>query len=155
MDEKTVKAKIEIALRMLYSKDYILIKNTVHERTVCAQLKCYLEISFDNHNVDVEYNKYNYVGKNKTKRWKPNPQAKETPFYPDIIIHGRDIKERNLVAIEVKKEKKEGNLSQEEKDHDIKKLRFLKNDEKYKYKYAFFIILCDTIDETMQNIEQI
>jgi len=84
--------KICIALHMLYSKDSYLLKNNINEISIAHKLASYLQLIFQNYNVDIEFNR----NKNHAKR------INNINRRPDIIIHKRGTK-HNYIALEIKK----------------------------------------------------
>ena len=145
MTEEEIKNRLNKAIDRLYVKDWYLLKNKVHERSITHKLAEYLQDLFPDYDVDCEYDrdKENPDGNFKkqiheliTKELKNRKQSiTKIPsegwinddelgqyigiwhrnFYPDIIIHKRGTNRHNLLIIEAKKA--DGNT-----DFDKKKL---------------------------------
>lgn len=132
MTEEKIKSHITQALSKLYAHESDLISIQAEEKTISAQLICYLKPYFISWNVDVEYNR---DGEDTKKN------SNEGRIFPDIIIHHRTpyreqkySPENNLVAIEVK-----GHWNVENRQSDETKLRDMKR--RYGYQYIFRIEL--------------
>lgn len=141
------------AINRLISKDGELIKNDLSERSICHRLGIYLYESFQNYDVDCEYNGFEInpnnrkvinilrekmLELNRLRARDPENELLERGVYPDIIIHKRQTSE-NLLIIE---SKKSTNTNQSEIDFDFEKLlRFTSdnNDNQLNYKYGLFI----------------
>ena len=102
-NEQELKEIMEIALRKLYEKDRELIDRILHENAINHKLAIYLEEAINlqkewisTYSIDVEYNKDG----NNAKKLNGDKE-----FRPDIILHERNSNERNILLIEVKKEK--------------------------------------------------
>ncbi len=133
--QKEIQEIIKEVLKKLYEKDKILIENETHEQAISHVIACYLAKKFENWDVDCEYNR----DLENPKTYLNN--SNETKYIrPDIIIHKRKT-EKNLLVIEIKKDAKDA-----AKEKDIKKLNCMF--EKYGYKYALFINLQSTRQET-------
>lgn len=118
------------AIQTLLERDDILLTIDANERTISAQLACYLKPVFPEWNVDVEYNRQGLDPK------QIGIEESATLVYPDIIIHRRG-SEENLLVVEMKK----GN-SPEPDEEDMKKLRAYV--AKFKYRNALFLRLSTT-----------
>jgi hypothetical protein len=59
MEKEKILELLKNGFKKLYDKDQILIDNKASERSVLANLKCYLEKEedFNDYNIDVEYNR--------------------------------------------------------------------------------------------------
>lgn len=121
--------KIEKACNKLYQNKHDLIVNEVHERTIAAELKSYLEPLFSGWDVSIEYNRED--SSNDPKRGLDGKR-----IIPDILIHTRgSIEGPNLAAIQVK-----GFWNSEDRtkdETDLKKLR-----AKFGYKFLYRLELC-------------
>lgn len=134
-----IESIILAACRSLYKKDYLLIKSKTNERTIAAQLAFYLKPYFKGFDVDPKYNREGDSGD-------PKRSMSEELLIPDIIVHKRgDIKEHNLLAIQVK-----GYWNKEDRSKDSKDLRKLK--EKYNYHFLYRIELKLKTFELIQEI---
>ena len=133
--QKEIQKIIKEVLKKLYEKDIILIENDTHEQAISHVIACYLAKKFENWDVDCEYNR----DLENPKTYLNN--SNETKYIrPDIIVHKRKT-EKNLLVIEIKKDANDA-----DKEKDIKKLNCML--EKYGYKYALFINLQSTRQET-------
>lgn len=118
------------AIQTLLERDGILLTTDANERTISAQLACYLKLMFPEWDVDVEYNRQGLDPK------KIGIGESAELVYPDIIVHRRRLEE-NLLVVEMKK----GN-SPEPDEEDMKKLRAYV--AKFKYPSALFLRLSTT-----------
>ena len=137
-----LKEIVEQALKMLYQKDYYLIRNRprgsrndchVSERGIVFRFGIYLqqllnETSFKEFSVDVEYNRNAYEKK-------MLPSFKYGTF-PDLILHKRGSNEGNILVLEFKTW---WNLCTKE---DVKKVKqFMDPKGKYRYFMGASIVL--------------
>jgi len=145
LDNNEIIEKIKAATNLLFLKDYYLLEHDLSERSITHKLAGYLQDSFNEYNVDCEYNgstftlnerkcislikeKLREIGK------KFNPDATVLTIFPDIIVHNRGNKNCNILVIELKK-----NLSNSKaKKFDIYKLERYTSDE-LKYQLGAFI----------------
>lgn len=118
------------AIQTLFEKDAILLTSNAHERTISAQLACYLKPAFPDWDVDVEYNRQGLDPK------KIGIGEAAELVYPDIIVHRRQSK-ANLLVVEMKK-----GDSSEPDENDMKKLRAYVAE--FKYQCALFLRLSTT-----------
>ncbi len=142
--EKTVREKIERALKKLLKFDSQLLSFDVNERSITHRLAIYLEDEFPEYHVDCEYNRdvkdpkrINKIKEKANMTENPNDPIADTnavSVYPDIIVHRRG-KNDNFLVIEVKKTKNRNQSEEEEKD----KAKLRAYIEIFKYVYAFFI----------------
>jgi len=160
MDIEEIKRRLNLALEKLYVKDWYLIKNAAHERSITHKLAEYLQELFPDYDVDCEYNldidnkgrntlvgykrwgddidKFNLLLKNLDRKNYSSLKKLITKlsslFYPDIIIHKRGTNSQNLLVIECKKNNEVGN--------DREKLIAITSYDKinhYAYKLGAFI----------------
>lgn len=99
---KQLKEMLLEAVRVLYQKDYSLIRRGACERSIAFRLGVILDGMFPNHNVDSEYNLNvidpKYIDSNENRRL----------TYPDIIVHNREMnntnnsENNNLMIMEIK-----------------------------------------------------
>lgn len=115
------------SIQTLLERDGILLTTDANERTISAQLACYLKPQFREWDVDVEYNRQGLDPK------KIGVGDAAELVYPDVIVHRRR-SEENLLVVEMKK----GNSPEPDED-DMKKLRAYV--AKFKYPYALFLRL--------------
>ena len=118
------------AIQTLLERDEILLTTDVNERTISAQLACYLKLKFPEWDVDVEYNRQGLDPK------KIGVGESAELVYPDIIIHRRQF-DANLLVIEMKK-----GDALEPDEEDMKKLRAYVAE--FKYPNALFLRLSTT-----------
>jgi hypothetical protein len=133
MDRESIILKIEKTLDKLYVKDWYLLKNKIHERTITHKIAEYLQEYFTEYDVDCEYDfdidnhngnlkkqfhdiatkELNYR-KNEINKLIQNELININDmnnlieiflrnFYPDIIVHKRGTNRQNLLIIEAKK----------------------------------------------------
>ncbi|GLC90066.1 hypothetical protein [Lysinibacillus piscis] len=117
----------EKASRNFLQEQSTFILSGVSERSLCGELMKYLareisETNFSKYHVDVEHNR-NEGGKLKTIK---NGKEIVIPITCDIIVHsrGENIKQDNLIAIEMKK----STNNKVEKDKDRERLIALTKD---------------------------
>lgn len=123
-DEELMK-KFLTSVNYLFKNDLFLLKNDASERSITHKLAEYLQKEFPEWHVDCEYNR----DLDDVKR-----RPSDAGFYPDIVVHIRDI-DKNLLIIEVKKSN--GKYNDEEtrlKEATISKYR-------YNYQLGIFITL--------------
>ncbi|HUW05551.1 MAG TPA: hypothetical protein VMW01_04755 [Williamwhitmania sp.] len=133
ISNKEIKDRLNKALDKLYVRDWYLLKNGVHERSITHKLAEYIQELFPDYDVDCEYDRDNenedgnfkkqihelvteelrYRKKSITKI--PNDGWMEDKdlnmyisifhrnFFPDIIVHKRGTNSHNLLIIEAKK----------------------------------------------------
>lgn len=118
------------AIQTFLERDGILLTSNANERTISAQLACYLKPVFPDWDVDVEYNRQGLDPK------KIGIGEAAELVYPDIIVHRRQ-SEANLLVVEMKK-----GDSSEPDENDMKKLRAYV--AKFKYQCALFLRLSTT-----------
>jgi hypothetical protein len=99
-----MKNAMKEAIDALFERDKYLLEGDVHERTISAQLACYLKPLFSEYDVDVEYNRQGLEPKAVSLSSKCDHIRGEQRIFPDIIVHQRGPKGRNLLVIQVKKE---------------------------------------------------
>ena len=153
LNNDEIKEKLSLALSKLYVRDWYLLENNAHERSLTHKFAEYLQELFPNYDVDCEYN----LDIKKRKKWLPERSDEklrnilvklkdsikpysdrltseidklQVNFYPDIIVHKRGTNKHNLLIIEAKKS--EGNQS-----FDVEKLESFTHaiDNIHKYNY--------------------
>ncbi len=153
MNPREVKRRLNIAISIFFENDKYLLENDVYERTITHKLAEYLQILFNQYNVDCEYNKNvehktgNHDGyktiitlQNEIERLNlaQDEESKERLVYPDIIIHKRGNNENNLLIIEVKKDSEK---KKEKIDFDYLKLvKYTERASDFKYGLGAFIM---------------
>lgn len=98
MEFRDLKLAVEEALRLLCKHDYVLIRKDASEWAIAHRLAVYLENIIPNWHVDCEYNRQGLGNDPKVNQYAEKVR-------PDIILHHREMVERehNFVVIEVKK----------------------------------------------------
>ena len=101
---------VKSSLKKLRNLDKKLLEINVNERTITHKLAEYLQQNFPELNVDCEYNRFEgNATETKVKRlnlptdninW-DDTEAKT--IFPDIIVHKRGSRGKNILVIEVKK----------------------------------------------------
>jgi hypothetical protein len=130
MEKQEIKYIVDDAIATLKEKDSFLLENDISEWAISHKLAVYLNDKFPELDVDCEYNGYAKADNNKKyliflrcklkelgrlKDPDENEELLKRSVYPDIIVHKRG-EEKNLVVIEVKKEKNN------DKDFDREKI---------------------------------
>lgn len=64
-----IKNTIFNVVSLLYEWDYHLLENNVSERSIAHKLGCYLQLLFNDYDVDCEYNRNALEEVGYTKRW--------------------------------------------------------------------------------------
>jgi hypothetical protein len=164
MTKEEIKRNLSKALNILYEKDFYLIKEKAHERTITHMLALHLVNFFPEYDIDCEYDidKTNldgeYPGKKEIEilikdleKFKnsilQSPNRKFTVedleifvhlnIYPDIIIHKRGTNESNILVIELKKSTNFNN-----KSHELDRIKLKAyTSERLKYQIGAFINL--------------
>ena len=137
MEIEEIKRRFNAALEDFYKHDYRLVERDVNERSIAHRLAVHLENFFPEYHVDCEYNKNGdekrfliyEVGEAIIQQMEAEHPGRgilkkiidgEIVFnttYPDIIIHGREYNDRNILVIEVKKYLDIENLSASQREH--------------------------------------
>ncbi|ACB74313.1 hypothetical protein [Opitutus terrae] len=88
LSEQEVRARLNLALEQLATRDGYLVKYGLNERTVTHKLAEYLQAVFPKWDVDCEYNR---DGPDTKDVLIPNVDGDldDNPVYPDIIVHQR------------------------------------------------------------------
>lgn len=129
---KVTEQRVNAALSELESRDAALLRRDVAERSITARFATYLQRTFPEHDVDVEYNRH---GLNpKTLPALPSCGSRSGYVFPDVVVHRRGTDERNLLVVEVKK-----STSRKPRDCDRAKIRAMRR--KYGYTYGVLIEL--------------
>lgn len=95
--------QVNEALRLLFAHDSFLLEADVAERSIAEKLARYLAPQFPNHHVDVEYNRHGVDPKRITLPAGFRGGISKL-FVPDIVVHQRGHDDKNLLAIQLKKE---------------------------------------------------
>ncbi len=126
---------VNLSINKVYEKQYYLIENEVHERSIVFWFGIYFYEILKNsdlkdYDLDFEYNK-NFQDKKTTKNF-------HNGTFPDIILHKRGSNKHNLLIIEFKTKWKQHKGFFE---RDKRKLRdFINPNSEYKYRYALFVV---------------
>lgn len=144
-----LKNRIQSAVNLFLFNDYDLLDLKAHEQAISHRIAVYLEPLFKGYNVDCEYNKHLHESKrldltvinledfcscgcDACEAIVKNQVPDKKLFRPDILVHARNIDEKNQIAIEIKKNKV--------CDFDLMKLSALTNQYgNYKYELGVFI----------------
>ena len=112
-----VKDYLAQATARVEDEDRHLLAVNVSERCIAARLAMYLREYFADYDVDVEYNRH---GDEKKQLYDlvhdhdcPRDRDEGQTVLPDVVVHGRDVDDFNLLIIEMKKS---GNQSGMERD---------------------------------------
>ena len=141
-----IEEKVNLALDIFYVKDKYLIDNDIHERSMTHKLAIYLEELFKEYDVDCEYNKNISESKKihdieseiqKIRKIEKDEYKDSVVVFPDITIHKRGNKLKNLLVIEVKKDNATKNNKEE---IDILKLKAYTSKD-LNYRYGIYINL--------------
>ena len=144
-----IEEKVNLALDTFYEKDKYLIDNDIHERSMTHKLAIYLEELFKEYDVDCEYNKNTteskqiYDVEHKIQEIKKDTEYEykdSIAVFPDIIIHKRGNKLKNLLVIEVKKDNAIKNNKSKLEEIDIFKLKAYTTED-LNYRYGIYINL--------------
>ena len=97
-----VRESLNRSIRLLFERDFFLLKNDVNERSITHKLAAYLQAEFPNWDVDCEYNRDRHDPKClelplRDNIWSDDVHAHTV--FPDIIVHHRNTAEnlRRLV----------------------------------------------------------
>ena len=144
-----IEEKVNLALDIFYVKDKYLIDNDIHERSMTHKLAIYLEGLFKEYDVDCEYNKN--ISKSKKihdieykiqeiRKIEKDEYKDSVVVFPDITIHKRGNKLKNLLVIEVKKDNAIKNNKSKLEEIDIFKLKAYTTED-LNYRYGIYINL--------------
>lgn len=164
MEKQKIKDIVDAAIATLKEKDDFLLENDISEWAISHKLAVYLNDKFPQLDVDCEYNGYAKADNNKKylmilcsrleELGKLNNSGRDDELlrrsvYPDIIVHKRG-EEKNLVVIEIKKEKNN------DKDFDREKiLRYTSPDyeNNLNYELGALVIFTTGKGKTSHEIE--
>ena len=141
-----IEGKVNFALDIFYVKDKYLIDNDIHERSMTHKLAIYLEELFKEYDVDCEYNKNISESKKihdieseiqKIRKIEKDEYKDSVVVFPDITIHKRGNKLKNLLVIEVKKDNA---IKNNKEEIDILKLKAYTS-KGLNYRYGIYINL--------------
>lgn len=128
ISKDAVESALLIAVTRVLERDALLLSNETREEAISHRLAVYLEASFPEWHVDTEYNRLGFRPKRLS-----DGKGRVRLVRPDILVHMRNTS-LNLLAIEVKKA-----ADPDGRAFDIAKLRDLRTDPQYAYRYAVFI----------------
>lgn len=106
MERGKVERRVREALQEVAKSDRHLLEHDLSERCIASRLAMYLQKSFPEYSVDVEYNR---AGVSPKRLGLPDQCANyrnnngEALVVPDLIVHRRGPKGPNVLVIEVKK----------------------------------------------------
>lgn len=126
--DKRVAAALTAAIASLLERDAYLLQVDCHERTLAHRLAVYLEGQFDNYSVDLEYSRLGEVPKRLDGRGFDR-------VLPDIVVHRRGHRD-NLLVVEIKK-----SSSRLGYQDDREKLAAFKEDQRFCYQHALFLVV--------------
>jgi hypothetical protein len=95
-----VERRIKAAISDFILIDLYLLEVDAHERTISHRLAMYLQVHFEEWQVDCEYNRADFDTKRLESLRDKNDEA--ATVFPDIIVHERGTN-RNLLVVEMKK----------------------------------------------------
>ncbi len=145
--KEEIEKKIITSLDKLRNHDQYLLTIDAHERSIAHKLAIYLQEEFPELDVDSEYNRRGNITKTirvpkDNKNWK---SLETKSVFPDIIIHERGPKGRNILVIEIKK-----STNPDLGDADKAKLQAF-GKEPYNYKFGLFLRI--GIEEDEDDLE--
>ena len=106
MEVGKIKRRIDDAIAEFHTVDMYLLENDLNERCIAARMSYHLQSHFQDHFVDVEYNRIGEIPKRLeihedcAKHFNKDGKA---IVVPDVIIHHRGPEGPNLLVIEFKK----------------------------------------------------
>ena len=106
MEREEVEKRLHEALQEVAKSDWHLLEHDLSERCIASRLAMYLQKSFPEYSVDVEYNR---AGASPKRLGLPEECANyrnkdgEALAVPDLIIHRRGPEGPNVLVLEVKK----------------------------------------------------
>lgn len=130
IDQDTVTAAVNAALDALLAHDAHLIDADTSERSLSHQLAVHLAAHIPGYHIDCEYNRDGFdVKRLALAERKATDEALEAvTVFPDIIVHERGHRGRNLLVVEVKKAS-----SAISDDYDLLKLDAFKSELGYQF----------------------
>ncbi len=134
------------AISILYKRDYYLIQNNVSERSISHKLGCYLQVLYNDYDVDCEYNRNALEENGHTKRIHLYGKS-ERDVMPDIIVHKRGNNDENLLIVECKK------YIGRDLDYDRKKMEFYTTGKfgNLGYTNGAIIVFCNNRDNQIDG----
>jgi len=142
-----IEKRVYMCLEILRLKDFRLFQIKCHERTIAHKLGEYLQMVFPDWNVDLEYNRMDPELSDISEDTSNCSDDESTGrIFPDLIVHRRGLKFKNLLVVEIK-------TIADDREHDYEKLEsltelsgnfryktglFLKFDSKGKYEPVWF-----------------
>lgn len=119
------------SIEQLWKIDRHLLEADSSERSLTHRLAVHLSAFFPDYHVDCEYNRDGFDVK-RLELPERGPARDDSvdavTVFPDIIVHERGSKKRNLLVVEVKKVS-----SRETDDYDLLKLRAFKSELDYTF----------------------
>lgn len=130
-----IKTELVEALVKLYHNDHSLIRRKCCERSIVFRLGHYLVNSMEKYDLDVDC-EYNKRGDD------PKSLTKSKYNYPDLIVHKREVNEKNRLVVEVKtpNDAKEKHL-----ENDRDKLKEFTSEDPYLYEWGVHLYISATV----------
>jgi hypothetical protein len=147
MDRTELEPIVRNALRVLYAKHLQILQLDVAERTICGELAHILKEAFDQHDVQVEYNKHGLEPK-MIDLPDANGVLTSSRVYPDIIVHQPGHDRENILVVEVKK-----TTNSTSDDADLVKLSQIK--QQIGYRNALFLRLSAGAAANSANVREV
>lgn len=125
-----MRAALEAAIERFIAVEEYLLKVDSSERSITHHLAIHLASNFPEHQTDCEFNRDGFNSKKLAlaECTVSNEATEAVTVFPDIVVHQRGSKDKNLLAIEVKKA-----TSTESSEYDYKKLRAFKSELNYEF----------------------
>jgi hypothetical protein len=164
MKLQKIKKAVRNAIATLKDNDEYLLTEDISERSISHKLAVYLDDKFPGFVVDCEYNGYSRADNNKKyimilrdqiielgklKDSDNDEELLKRMVYPDIIVHKRG-KDKNLLIIEIKKEKNNETEFDREK---ISRYTSSEYDNELHYRLGALIIFTTGQEEFTHSIE--
>lgn len=134
MDWDEINSPLARVCALFMERDSYLLRVNANERSMTHRFAAYLQVEFNDFDVDCEYNRQGELPK--TLRAEANDKVSAddtdaTTVFPDTIVHRRGTS-ANLLVIEAKKDGRSI-------ERDIAKLDAFKKDASYLYKFAVLL----------------
>lgn len=105
LNDKQIEDAVNAAIDELMRRDRYLLKVDANERSISHRFAIYLERHFPGYDVDCEYNR-DGIDPKEVVWFDTQPTDQDTDaktVFPDIIVHKRGERSRNLLVVELKK----------------------------------------------------
>ncbi len=138
---------LDRATARVEAEDRHLLEVNVSERCIAARLAMYLREYFWDFDVDVEYNRDAYTVKRLHDVIRDCPRNRNGghPVLPDVIVHKRDLRDLNLLVIEMKKDSGTRGL-----DCDRQRIKAFREELGYRFGA---LVVCKTGEEYAISVE--